>query len=1230
MVDSSRTIMTDAGFALETRVRADETKMQFTRAAISTDDHFSDTDDALAKLTELYNIQQDGKVTAVQVINTTTVYVQVDVNQAESKADYQMRSAALYAKDDDGTEVLYGVTVLQDPVFVHKDADGSYLGFGINTTVGRASNVVVVVDPANMVTQQVFEGTMKNYYTKAEVDAKFVTDDDFASKLPKNIATTDAANTFAKSQTLAGGATDGDGNPYITNKDAQAKVDAGVKTAASDAATKATAAQTAAEKHADDADKLLVKTADTTDWQKHSITAADGGNKYSFTTATTSDLVAEIQKMPLGYHTFYCQAGVNGNPSTQAIRGVAEITTAGSNPLGVGYVTDSTGAFWSYYIDNSGWKLKRSVDDSTAVHNGDQIGGRNLIVHTGELVGQMVSPDGSISSFDQSNAMKDTIPVTVGEWLTFHQETKNDASQCFRWAWLDKDGKIISRQSEGRNQISSRQVPANAVSMRVSYPNIGQVKLERGKVASDWSDAPEELSGGRNYAIGAQKLTATDNGSGNDYPYGLLYNINPDVWGKNVTISFTATVSGFTGISDKHLVSDPNPMISNVLNMAITNDYDNRGIVLPTSDGTYTAVWHGNIGQMTGKNSQGHFKINMNAGAKVTIENLMIELGDVRHDYVPAPEDMASKTDVANYQHVKLTADDGSAEYAWQDATMDLKELIKSLPLGVHTFLAAPNLKSAPTLTSGGLFRGLMHMASNMQTGTGYMVDSMTADAWSITCASGTVTFEKLASDANTVKDNHNGTVTVNGVSYTMVDLQKDDEGRLKYGDNLVLMANKPQAPTLVAGMDYAVNLPKWTVTLPQINGGASIVSVTVEYRKSGDTDWTSIQNEATTLTGHLTGLDGNSVYEIRAYVTNYAGDSPYSSTLSVKTIDDRVFGVSWDMGSDPTLTRTDAAVGLTAGINGAQNDFDSVGPWAKMDKTVTDDDGNRFVRIPKLYIKKTQDSGSATWQVSLSKIDDSWYLPKCFWDFENNKELDYVDVGRYQGTIASGKLQSKSGVQATNTQSIITFRADARANGTGYQLLDIHVIDMLQVLFIIEFATLDSQSIMHGLTSGASAQSVNGTGDSHAGSSGYATTNGPMDYRGVENMYGNLYQWVDGANFNGYTPWVCDDASKYQSDLFAAPYQKLSYTTASSGYISKMGYDSSHPYAQFATTATGSATTYYADYQYTTTSNTVADYGDFWSGYAGGGGAFYWGLGSSSSYTDSYRGSRLVKKALG
>uniref|UniRef100_UPI001951D0C2 fibronectin type III domain-containing protein n=1 Tax=Levilactobacillus wangkuiensis TaxID=2799566 RepID=UPI001951D0C2 len=409
------------------------------------------------------------------------------------------------------------------------------------------------------------------------------------------------------------------------------------------------------------------------------------------------------------------------------------------------------------------------------------------------------------------------------------------------------------------------------------------------------------------------------------------------------------------------------------------------------------------------------------------------------------------------------------------------------------------------------------------------------------------------------------------------------------------------------------------------------IVSSTVQYRNSGDTDWTNIQSAVTTLSGHVSGLTGNSEYEFRAFVTNYVGDSPYSSTQTVKTMDDRIFGASWDMSSDPKLTRTDAAVGLVAGINGAQNDFDTVGPWAKMDKTITDDKGNAFVRIPKLYIKKTQTDKLATWQVSLSKIDDSWYLPKCFWDFTNQKELDYVDVGRYQGTVTGGLLQSKSGVTATDSLTIGSFRADAKANGDGYQLLDIHVVDVWQVLFLIEFATLDSQSIIHGnLDNGSSGSAkTNGTGSNHAGSSGYATSTGPMDYRGIENMYGNLYQWTDGVNLTGANAWVCDDANKYQSDLFAAPYQALSYTTAT-GWISKMGYDSNHPFAQFATVASGSASTYYADYQYTTTGNTVAAYGGYWYGAGSYGGAFYWGLDNSSTSSSVYRGSRLVKKALG
>ncbi|WP_437695983.1 hypothetical protein ACSOCI_08935 [Levilactobacillus brevis] len=427
MADSSRTIMTDAGFALETRVRADETKMQFTRATISTDDHFSDTDDALAKLTELSNIQQDGKVTAVQVINTTTVYVQVDVNQAESKADYQMRSAALYAKDDDGTEVLYGVTVLQDPVFVHKDADGSYLGFGINTTVGRASNVVVVVDPANMVTQQVFESTMKNYYTKAEVDAKFVTDDDFASKLPKNIATTDAANTFAKSQTLAGGATDGAGNAIATTKNvsdgdaetlksAKEYADTKVSGKADDSTVVHTAdmrkpanqvasideVNTKQDKltitPADDSkvvhtadmrkpanqvasidevnakqdkigytpadDSKVVHTTDTSNWQKSKVT--DDTGMPLLMLGDTDDLSAKLNGLPNGYFTIYCTGKTLNNPSASPKRGIIHITASTRAGSGILFSEDKNAYIITMLLGTVTYT--KMADDSKVAH----------------------------------------------------------------------------------------------------------------------------------------------------------------------------------------------------------------------------------------------------------------------------------------------------------------------------------------------------------------------------------------------------------------------------------------------------------------------------------------------------------------------------------------------------------------------------------------------------------------------------------------------------------------------------------------------------------------------------------------------------------------------------------------------------------------------------------------------------------------------------------------------
>ena len=437
-------------------------------------------------------------------------------------------------------------------------------------------------------------------------------------------------------------------------------------------------------------------------------------------------------------------------------------------------------------------------------------------------------------------------------------------------------------------------------------------------------------------------------------------------------------------------------------------------------------------------------------------------------------------------------------------------------------------------------------------------------------------------------------------------------------------------------GFDY-------TVTAPESDGGSEITGYSLEYQKQGGRDWTKIALKPNSLAGTVTdGIEAGSNYLFRVNAENAAGSSDYF-TIShpVLTVDDNIYGASWDGSAPGILQRTDAAVGLKAGINGAQNDFDTRGPWGLMDKNVTDSYGNAFVRVPKFYIRKTQDKSKplSTWQVSLVKQGADWYLPNCFYDFDNKKELAYVDVSRYEGSVSSDKLQSISGATPTTNQSITSLRSLAVANNTdgkkGYHLWDVHTLDALQVLFTIEFATLDSQSIMEGNDTGSSAIS-NGTTDNVKGSSGFAASGAaPMTYRGIENLYGNLAIWTDGLNITNLSLYSCDDATKYVSDTFTDPYYMLNYSllayNSGNTNITSLGFDKDHPSIEAPTSYNSdNYNTYYHDYGYVNGSgNYVVCTGGSWHWGAGFSGLWCWYGYCSSADASSNIGSRLLKKAL-
>jgi len=140
-----------------------------------------------------------------------------------------------------------------------------------------------------------------------------------------------------------------------------------------------------------------------------------------------------------------------------------------------------------------------------------------------------------------------------------------------------------------------------------------------------------------------------------------------------------------------------------------------------------------------------------------------------------------------------------------------------------------------------------------------------------------------------------------------------------------------------------------------------------------------------------------------------------------------------------------------------------------------------------------------------------------------------------------------------------------------------------------------------------------------------------PFKYRGIENLWGNVFQWVDGINIIDNQAWVSRVPSEYISNQFANPYQQLSYINHNvNGYISQMGFDPSNPEFQLPTSITGGADNkYYADYYYqSTTGQRVARLGGSWkAGLATG--LSFWNLTYASGNSDVYLGGRLVKKAL-
>jgi len=210
--------------------------------------------------------------------------------------------------------------------------------------------------------------------------------------------------------------------------------------------------------------------------------------------------------------------------------------------------------------------------------------------------------------------------------------------------------------------------------------------------------------------------------------------------------------------------------------------------------------------------------------------------------------------------------------------------------------------------------------------------------------------------------------------------------------------------------------------------------------------------------------------------------------------------------------------------------------------------DGQVMVEIPAFYYKYSFTEGSKH-RYMLSEVKLGGYeLHPAF--ILEGKEVGKRYMGAYDAEVVDDKLCSISGTYPYCDKTIGEYRTYARNRGADWFQQDYNLTFAVQLLAMIEYGTMNLQSALgdgrtqlsggtweDGSYYGQSGLSNNrGNRSGNVEYSGDADDDGAdaayMSYRGIENLYGNVWNMVDGVKFNDYVPYISNTPSEWSDEL--------------------------------------------------------------------------------------------------
>ena len=175
---------------------------------------------------------------------------------------------------------------------------------------------------------------------------------------------------------------------------------------------------------------------------------------------------------------------------------------------------------------------------------------------------------------------------------------------------------------------------------------------------------------------------------------------------------------------------------------------------------------------------------------------------------------------------------------------------------------------------------------------------------------------------------------------------------------------------------------------------------------------------------------------------------------------------------------------------------------------------GDVFMQLPKFFTHANEVT-TGVWRIGFAR-----YQVTAEWKKWGEDDL----IGVYEGYVSSNKLYSRSGVASTGSVSQADFKTYARARGTGFTAVKWKHQNIMGILYYAYYGNTNCQAEIgfgtNSYTKNTGLCDSFGMKDTNS-----ASGNGrSINFWGLENWWGNKYEWVDNVNINGNMWSITED----------------------------------------------------------------------------------------------------------